>query len=212
VETFTAETQKANTSYAGEVNLSLFPRALDIADNFQEYRITKVTFKYTPQYDTYTSAAGSNTTLPYLYAKRLTYAAPAAFGLSFMTAMGAKPRRLDDKSLSVSYTPNINLFGTQGEQASTPVTPVPALMPKYKPWLSTHQVSPLGATAIYMDNTPHYGHVNWIDQASALPSLAVCGVEVTAHFEFRKPWELSAATGPLSQKIVRKAPKAEEVV
>lgn len=186
----------SNTAYEASVSLQEFPRALDLADSFQEYRICKLEYKYTPQYDTFASqympgTSNVSMTVPYLYSKRITQPTPLNWGLPYLENMGAKPRRLDDKTLTVSYTPNINLFGSSFTIPTTPVSTVNGLKPVKKPWLQTHQINPLTPTANVLDNTPHFGHASWIDQdVATLNGTTPCKCEVIAHFEFRKPWQL----------------------
>lgn len=204
-ETYSFDDLKPNQAYTTFINIEEFPRALDIADNFQEYRISKVEFRFIPKYDTYVDASGT-TSLPNLYLKRQIYTPPTTFGLPYLQAMGAKPIRFDDKVIKYAYTPNINLWGTQGTQPTIPVSNVPSLMPKYKPWLSTHQINALSPANTQMDNTPHLGHVFWLEQTLTSGGATTIGeYEITAYFEFRKPWDLAAvqATDPeyvLTQK------------
>lgn len=179
------------------VDLSLFDRATDIADNFQEYRITKLDFKYTPLFDTYIDASGNvGITLPTLYHKRHVYPSPPSFGLPYLVSLGAKPIRIDDKIVKYSYVPNVlltgNGFGTAGALLQKP---------QFKPWLSTHQT--IGSN-IVMDATPHQGHALFIFQkTTAGVNSPICSYEVTAHFEFRKPWDKASVGGDLSQRPVK---------
>jgi len=168
----------------------MFKRATDIADNFQEYRITKLDFKYTPLYDTFPDASGNTgISLPTLYHKRHVYPSPTSFGLPYLVSLGAKPIRLDDKIIKYSYTPNILMVGPGFPVASTSSA---AQNPKYKPWLTTHQTTGSNAT---MDATPHQGHALFIYQkTTAATNAPVCSYEVVAHFEFRKPWDLTSLT------------------
>jgi len=186
-ETFQAEDQLPKTGYEAEIALTQFPRAVDIADNFQEYRITKLVYKYTPKYDTFSSTATTLVSVPYLYTKRMVYPAPNTFGVTFLTALGAKPKRLDDKSLTVSYRPNTYVITT------IPGAGNPGSKTVMSPWLSTHYQPITGAPVI--DATLHYGHVSWISQDNP-PAGPTCSLEVTAYFEFRKPWDLATATTP----------------
>lgn len=196
-ETVTLESLVANTPYEAVVSLPAFQRALDIADNFQLYRITKIDFKFTPSYDTFASqyqpgTSNASMTVPYLYNKRITYPAPTTFGLSFLQTMGAKPRRLDDKTLTVSYTPNINL-NVVGVNASNQLLNA---KPQMSPWLNTHYIDLSNVTQ--MDTTPHYGFVWYIHQLQATLGQQVnfCELQMTAHFEFKKPWDKSALVPP----------------
>jgi len=188
-ETITFADLNVNTPYDTVVDLSMFTRATDLADNFQEYRITKLDYKYTPLSDTYIDASG-NTTLPTLYHKRMLYPSPATFGLPFMVALGAKPIRLDDKIIKYKYTPNVLLTGG--------ASPTSLNKPDYKPWISTHLTS---GSNVSMDTTPHQGHSLFIFQKTTVSSNApICSYEVTAHFEFRKPWDKATTTGDPVQR------------
>jgi len=181
-----------NQPYESRVNLTDFQRALDVADNYQKYRVSKVEYIYTPLFDTYTISPNVST-LPYLYTKVLNYPAPATFGLEFLTTMGAKPRRLDDKTLKVVYKPHILQGGldaiAQGTTTQNYTRPIKA------PWLNTHVQDSSGQTL--MDNTTHYGHVSYINQHNiSSDPTPVCSLEVNVYFEFCKPWDIKAQQPP----------------
>ena len=197
-ETITFADLNISTPYDTIVDLSLFDRATDVADNFQEYRITKLDFKYTPLFDTYIDASGNvGITLPTLYHKRQVYPSPPSFGLPYMVSLGAKPIRIDDKIIRFSYTPNVLLNGT----ITNPSSATPLQKPDYKPWLSTHQTS---GSNVVMDNTPHQGHALFIYQkTTAGVNSPICSYEVTAHFEFRKPWDKATVGGEPAQRPVK---------
>ena len=173
----------------------MFSRATDIADNFQEYRITKLEYKYTPLYDTFQDSSGNTgITLPTLYQKRQVYPSPATFGLPYMVSLGAKPVRLDDKIVKFSYTPNVIIAPINIQQATTSYLNKPV----YKPWLSTHWQNGSNAD---MDQTPHQGHALYIYQkTTAGVNAPVCSYEVVAHFEFRKPWDKASLGGEPVQR------------
>ena len=199
-------TLATNTPYQAFVSLQNFPRALDIADNFQLYRITRVDYKYTPNYDTFSSQYQSGTsnasmTVPYFYSTRLTNVAPTTFSLNFLQTMGAKPRRLDDKTISVSYRPNINLLNSDGAAAVSGQS-----KPVYSPWLNTHYYDGSATPVLTMDGTPHFGHAFWVSQAQATlgQQVAPLALEITVHFEFKKPWDKTAlgANDPQTQSVL----------
>lgn len=189
-ETITLETLKPNTGYESVVSLDMFSRATDMADNFQEYRIAKLVYKYTPLFDTYLNTTVTPSSVPYLYTKRHVTPAPATFNLDYLKALGAKPRRLDDKTLNQSYTPNVVQFvNTSTYTQTTPPSVLSGLKPIFKPWLTTYQNNPLvPAAPAFMDKTEHFGHAFWLDQGFS-DALNICELEVTAYFEFRKPWD-----------------------
>lgn len=208
-ETFTAGDIEPNQPYEPELNLTQFPRALDIADNYQKYRISKVEYIYKPLYDTFQSQyqAGSNVnvTVPYLFSKVLNYPSPNSFGLSYLTTLGAKPRRIDDKSVKVTYTPHIlqgglvNTVAVTGASQGVGTSGGVARAIK-KPWLNTHYYDPSGNQV--MDNTIHFGHVFWIQQevTNPDPTKPVCALDVNVYFEFAKPWDKAAQTPDPPQK------------
>lgn len=199
-------TLATNTPYQAFVSLLNFPRALDIADNFQQYRITRVEFKYTPNYDTFTSqyqpgTSNASMTVPYFYSTRLTNVAPTTFALNFLQTMGAKPRRLDDKTITVSYKPNVNMAAAEGPQFVGQTKPV------YSPWLNTHYYDATSpAPVLTMDGTPHFGHAFWVSQAQQTlgQQTAPLALEITVHFEFKKPWDKTAlgANDPATQSVL----------
>jgi len=201
-ETITLEDLKPNIAYDAYMYLTLFPRAKDMADNFQEYRISKVQWKFTPLYDTFVDASG-NVGLPYLYEKRHTYEAPTTFDLDYLKALGAKPRRFDDKTLNVSYTPNVNMaiFGDNSSTTGETQLVNTSGKPAYKPWLNTH-LTQAPATEV-IDATRHYGLAFWIDQFQATAGSATVGqLECTAYFEFRKPWDLATVAADALPKTL----------
>lgn len=209
-ETIQLEDLKAGQAYESIFDLSLFSRATDLADNFQEYRMREVEFKYTPQYDTFSDISGA-VSLPYLYSKRHTYPAPTTFNLAYLQALGSKPRRIDDKTLVVKYVPNISLLtNTATYTQTTPPSVLSGVKPNYKPWLNTHQTNPLTPTAPpFMDKTPHFGHAFWIDQTQTSPAnTIVCRFEMTVHFEFRKPWDVASTQGAGMKQTITKKPSA----
>jgi len=190
-ETLILNDLSGNAPYESQVRLTQFRRALDVADNYQLYRVSKVEYIYTPRFDTFVNGSGQPS-VPYLYTKILSYPAPDTFGLQFMTAMGAKPKRLDDKTLRVIYKPHILQGGLdavgQGTTTQNYTRPIKA------PWLNTHVTDSSGN--IIMDNTVHYGHATWIDQDASDPAFSVCNYTVNVYFEFCKPWDLSAQLPP----------------
>jgi len=206
-ETITLEDLKPNIAYDAFINLGLFKRATDVADNYQEYRISRVVWKFTPLYDTFVDASG-NAGLPYLYNKRHTYEAPTTFDLDYLKALGAKPRRFDDKTLSVSYVPNVNMAVFGDNSATTGGTQLvnTSGKPAYKPWLNTH-LTTAPATEV-MDTTRHYGLAFWIDQFQAAAGSSTVGqLECTAYFEFQKPWDLATITVDTPAKTIVMAKK-----
>lgn len=94
------------------LGLDMFKRASGIACSYQEYRITNIKYTFKPQFDTFavTTDAATALRVPHLYymidkAQSL----PLGSTLTTLRAMGAKPRRFDDKDISVSWAPGVQM-------------------------------------------------------------------------------------------------------
>lgn len=172
-----------NTVYTNyNAQLSSFPRAINIAQGYQFYRIKRITYKFSPLSDTF--AAGAGATVPYLYfmIDRLqTY--QNATSAAQLRAVGAKPRRVDDKIITWSYTPSVKV-GTYDSlppagQSSTQFTQY-----KMSPWLSCRDNE--GPGAVWNpDSTDHLGCVWLLENSGGSPVQYKC--ERIIEFEFKKP-------------------------
>lgn len=163
-----------------DLNMSQFPRAASIAQDYQKYRITKLEFSIKPYADTY--IAGATPSIPYLYRMMdKNGSLPTTGTLTLMKNLGAKPLRFDDKTIKFTYKPTV-LVDTQASGAA-PLSTVNARVIS-SPWLST-SASP--DTAVWSSSTvPHYGMALYLD-AFGLVSNPLVLVDVVAHFEFKMP-------------------------
>lgn len=190
-----------NTPYEPQLSLNQFPRAADLADNYQQYRISKIEYIYTPKYDTFgalysPSTSNVQVTLPYLYTKKQTGPTPLAWTLDFLTKQGAKPIRLDDKTITHRYRPHILQTAANTNLSS----PTNTQRPIKSPWLATHNFATGGSEQL--DETIHYTHNFWVNQeitnpASASPLTLECNV----YFEFKKPWDNTSSPPGAPQKV-----------
>lgn len=107
-EVLTFQNGLANTMYANRAfQLADFPRASAIAANYANYRIAKITMRYKPLADTFL-ATGVGGQVPYLYAMLdKAGAIPLNATLENLKQMGAKARRFDDKTVTVSWKPSV---------------------------------------------------------------------------------------------------------
>lgn len=178
------ELSLANQNYSNyNISLAVSSRAQDVAKGFQFYRIKRVTYIVRPLTDTFNSQGiapgGSSASVPYLYymidrAMQLS----GGFNLQQLKQMGAKARRLDDKTLTFSFTPSVlgEVFdNTPGARANV----------RYdmNPWLPTRDNTNL--TVWNPNTTDHQGIVWRVEQTSGTP----IGYEVERRiqFEFKKP-------------------------
>lgn len=165
---------------AYNISLSQFPRAAAVAKAYQLYRIKRVTFKLSPLADTFSN---STTTVPYLYymidrTKNLA----AANVQTILKRCGAIPRRLDDKIVSFSYTPNV-LTGSFDSLPPTGQSQTQFTDYKIAPWLNTRDAETLGVWN--PDTTDHLGIV-WIVEHNGSAALQY-KCETIVEFQFKKP-------------------------
>lgn len=170
-------TSVANQNYASyNISLGMLPRAQDVAKGFQFYRVKRVTYVIKPTQDTFVSGGNS---VPYLYYMiDRTRMFQSGFTIDQLKAMGAKPRRLDEKSLSFSYTPSV-LTDTYDNTAGANK----AVQYKMAPWLPTKDIAQVG---VWNPNTTdHLGIVWRVEQA--IGSAVAFTVERRIEVEFKKP-------------------------
>lgn len=166
--------------YDYNTNLARYVRATQVAQAFREYRITKVEYRFKPAVDTF---APGGTTLPYLYAMVDRTGSMRDFNtVGEIASAGAKARRLDDKTLVVSFKP-ATLAYQRDETGGSNLWAKPMV----SPWLSCDKLNdetagPLGWAP---SNIDHLGLAWIVDVASG--SAIGYTLEQTVHFEFRKP-------------------------
>jgi len=183
-ETLPLQNMLPNTPYIISVGGITGTRAQSIAPNFGLYRIARVVFKFKPWFDTFIStnygAGGAGAvSVPNLYWKMNRFAdQPAAFTADDLKTMGAKPLRLDDKTLTVSYKPSILVDQASGGSHSGSV--------KISPWLNTDDAPDTPNFAL--STTEHYGHFFIVECAvNGNGSTPVGTWEATIYYEFKNP-------------------------
>lgn len=190
-ETISYPLLTANQNYSS-YNLSLanLTRARDIAKGYQFYRIVRVTTVIKATQDTFTTGGNS---VPYLY-----YMIDRVgqfkngFTLDQLKAMGAKPRRIDDKTILFSYTPSV-LTDTYDNTAGANA----AVQYKLSPWLPCKDQNVVG---VWNPNTTdHFGIVWRFLQDITGPSVSAFSVERRVEIEFKKP---AVPTLPLTAEDV----------
>lgn len=114
--------------------LADFTRASAIAANYASFRISKITMKFKPLADTFVTAPGG-VGVPYFYSMLdKSGAIPLNAALENLKQMGAKPRRFDDKTISVSWRPSV----LTADLTTVPAGNVAGSQYKLSPTLSTN--------------------------------------------------------------------------
>lgn len=165
------------------ISLQQFARAASIAQNYQHYRIKKVTLEYLPSQDTFAPIVGAGQVqVPYLtYLIDKSGSIPAAVDGPTLRQMGAKPVRFDDKKISVSWRPSV-LTETFGQANA-------ASQYRISPWLSTN-ANALAPGVFIPSDIDHLGIFWKVDRNGVLPAGMAeyqYEVRITAEFQFKKP-------------------------
>lgn len=195
IEYFEAITVEANTANEFVVK-GIVPttsggkitRAATVAPAFGLYRIADVQFKLTPRFDTYSSglAPGGDAPVevPKVYWKINRYGdSPLGFTEADMLSLACKPIRLDDKTVTIQYKPNI-LLANAGAAAFAQNGGSGQL--KMTPWLSTDDEPDNGNFAL--STTTHYGHMMFVECAAGGDGTPiVCEMSCRVVYEFKNP-------------------------
>lgn len=172
-------------------DLASFDRAVNIASEYQHYRIKKITLTLKPTFDTYQQAAGGGSRPNVYYMIDKSGSLPDNLTLEAMKQMGAKAHRFDEKPFTISWRPSVLTGDTNAPGA------LASAQYKISPWLSTNRnplVNPWAASTI-----DHLGVFWYVEQ------LFVGGVqynaEVEVQFQFKKPLHLAVSGAPAAMKV-----------
>lgn len=167
-----------------QFNLSRFPRAVQVAQGYQFYRISGIKLTFKPAYDTYQQnapGAPANTQKPFLYYMiDKADAIPTNITLEGLKNMGARPRAFTKGPLSVIWKPSV-----LAEVQNTAFIAGPSSY-KISPWLNTNDE--VGAIGVWNASTVAHKGVKWyMEQPGAGIGETTVYVECELQFEFKKP-------------------------
>jgi len=173
-----------------DVNLSQFDRLVNIAANYQFYRLQKITFKWLPYSDTFFTSGAQGEAVPYLHylIQKTEVLNPVAGSAGFnqIRDSGAKPIRFDDKTITVSWKPRVPTAVANDSTAAPALSFASAS--KVSPWLPTNNASNLDPFGWVASTVPHKGMVYGVEQAyTTFEGTRLYGVEITVHAQFKKP-------------------------
>lgn len=168
------------------LDLNSFPRAVQIAQAYQMFRMKKITFRFRPTFDTYAANAGSSKmNLYYMIDK--TGSIPPNPTLNSLKQMGAKPVQLDEEVVEVSWAPSVldaALLTAGAVQVQG------GAQYQISPWLSTNNNKGAGAWAA--STIDHLG-ISFIVEQAFSPEVTSYELEVEVQFEFKKPLWIEVA-------------------
>jgi len=171
-----------NTMYANRAfQLADFPRASAIAANYANFKMTKITLKFKSLADTYIPGAGA-AAVPYFYSMLdKAGAIPNTATLENLKQMGAKPRRLDDKTITVSWRPSV----LTADLTAAGIGAVAGSQYKISPTLSTNANAGNPAAAWAPSVVDHLGLYWFVEQVNGVGNQYA--VECEIQFQFMRP-------------------------
>lgn len=172
-----------------DFTISVNPRASAVANAYQHYRIKKITLIVRPQVDTFTGGVGY-TAPNFYYMIDKSGSLPTNITLSALKSMGAKPIRLDEKTIKISWRPSVlqEVVDVGGAVGSRPVSY------RISPWLSTNE-NALNPGVFVCSSTDHLG-IFWYAETPAGVSTLQYNVEAVLDVEYKKPMN-SSLTGDI---------------
>lgn len=171
-----------------DFTISVNPRASAVANAYQHYRIKKITLIVRPQVDTFMGGVAGYTAPNFYYMIDKFGSIPTNVTLSALKSMGAKPIRLDEKTIKISWRPSV-LQDVRDAGAVALNTPVSY---RVSPWLSTNE-NATQPGAFVCSSVDHLG-IFWYAETPAGASTLQYNVEAIFDVEYKKPMN-SSLTG-----------------
>lgn len=152
-----------------------------VASSYQDYRISRVSIKFMPCYNTFSGVStGVGGFVPQLMTKMLDIPAPTTWGEQYITALGCRTHEITQRDYTVSFAPRVNILAGLGN-ASTLASGV---MIKKAPWISTNGAAQDSANTSWIeDETAHYGLLAWVNTNHGTGLQ----YQISVHYQFRKP-------------------------
>lgn len=175
-------------------------RATQIAQAYQEYRISKVEVTVKAAADTFVGldvGTGASPSIPYLYYmidKTGTFESNGTTSQTLKTA-GAKPIRLDDRTIKIQWKPAVEIGSSDAAGGPAPVSELAAAY-KVSPWLTTNANAATSSLPWAPNSVDHMGLVLAAEQPRGPFPTTVASVSVRITYEFRKPLWYVAPPAP----------------
>lgn len=170
-----------NTVYKlTEWALAGFPRAVNVAQSYQYYRIRLVEMKFIPTADTYIAGTTPGEIPNLYYVVDKTDSIPSVgVDINALVNAGAKPIRFDDKTITVRFKPAVTWKALDENGAGSNFG-----LTKVSPWLATNDANTSDASPWAPSSVDHHGLVYLVTGGIAGQNYRT---EMTVHFDFKKP-------------------------
>lgn len=189
-----------------DINLSSFDRLTQIARGYQYFRFTKVVMRFKPLADTFITPGsltpGNWMSVPYLYTlvNKSDTLNSVTTGFEGLRDAGVKPRRFDEKTVTIAWSPTV----AQGVSLSETNNTSSYATYRTSPWLSTNKnvMLPGGSTTWDASTVPHLGIIYGVEQEYTGNDVLPYSVEIEVHAQFKKP--LSFTNDPTAAPAQKK--------
>lgn len=185
--------------------LSNSPRATAVAQGFQEYRISKIELFVKACADTFDSngvGTGLSPSVPhflYMIDKTATLLNNGSTSQTLKQA-GAKPIRLDDKTIYIKWKPSVQIGSTEVIPGPAPVAELSATY-KTSPWLTTNANAAEPGSPWAVNSVDHMGISFAAEQPRGPVPTQVASVSIRITYEFRKPLWYTAPAAPGNEPV-----------
>lgn len=182
-------------------------RAVQVAQAYQEYRISKVEVTIKAAADSFIAenvGTGASPSVPYLYYmidKTGTFESNGTTSQTLKVA-GAKPIRLDDRTIKIQWKPAVEIGSSDAAGGGAPVSELAAAY-KVSPWLTTNANAANPAQVWAPNSVDHMGLVLSAEQPRGPFPTTVGSVSIRITYEFRKPlWYVAPPAPGFEMKTV----------
>lgn len=177
------------------ISLADFPRAVQVAQAYQFFRIKSIKYTFKTYADTYATGGAGRPNLYWLIDRGQNLVNTSAYTLENLKQMGCRPTACDERPKSFVFRPAVN-EAILGNAASATLWSKPRL----SPWLSTYQNAST-ASPWTPSQVPHSG-MCWVMEQANPPNGPTYGVDIEVQFQFMKPLVQLETSAPQAIKAV----------
>lgn len=159
--------------------LNQFPRAVQVAQAYQFFRIKRITLTVKPSYDTFQATLGGATKPRLYWMLDKAGSIPTTITLEGLKDCGSRPTEIDENPRVISWKPSVLTSVMDGPVAAS----IPAQY-KISPWLATNN-API-VPGFVPSSVDHLG-IYWYMDMLINPEGYLYQVESEIQFEFKKP-------------------------
>lgn len=168
-----------------DTRLDMFPRAVQVAQAYQHFKIKQVKLTLKFSYDTFQQGAGNGSRPNLYYMIDKAGALPTNSTLELLKSTGAKPHTIDNRQFTITWRPSV-LNEVLNSGLGNPV----GTQYKMTPWLSTTS-GPIQPGVFIPSAVAHLGLYWYVEQLFG--GGTQFNAELEVQFAFKKPlWKIQS--------------------